>query len=245
MGSRFGRNGLPKALASLPDEGSFYFNAHAHDEAPKTVLGTRYDSGGIEDGRQILHMLATHPSTARFISSKLAERFVSDSPSEEMVGEMAKTFLDTGGDIRAVLSSMFRSDRFLEEGRRAEKVKTPLEFVVSSVRATSTDVEGPGLVRSLFELGMPLYMCQPPTGYDEDSSTWLTAGNVLTRIRFTEELATGRIPGVGPVMPPSDFEDWLASVLPLDEPPESFATRADGAKAPMALVLASPKFQLQ
>ncbi len=213
MESRFPTRPLPKFLTGLPEEGSFYFNALAHDEEPKTILGVRFDAGRMEDGRLVVHMLATHAATARFISSKLAQRFVSDSPSDELVG---------------------------------------------SVWATSATVEGPGLVRALFDLGMPLYLCQPPTGYDEEASTWLTAGSVLTRIRFVGELAAGRIRGVGPLVAPSDIDQWMASVVPsgrdsmtadeakaLEEAMGDFATGASDGTKRMALVLASPAFQRQ
>ena len=258
MESRFPTRPLPKFLTGLPEEGSFYFNALAHDEEPKTILGVRFDAGRMEDGRLVVHMLATHAATARFISSKLAQRFVSDSPSDELVGEMTRTFQSSGGDIREVLSVLFRSERFLLEGHRADKVRTPLELVVGSVRATSATVEGPGLVRALFDLGMPLYLCQPPTGYDEEASTWLTAGSVLTRIRFVGELAAGRIRGVGPLVAPSDIDQWMASVVPsgrdsmtadeakaLEEAMGDFATGASDGTKRMALVLASPAFQRQ
>jgi uncharacterized protein (DUF1800 family) len=258
MESRFPTRQLPKFLTGLPEEGSFYFNAPAHDEEPKTILGVRFDAGSMEDGRLVAHMLATHAATARFISFKLAQRFVSDSPSDELVGEMTRTFQSSGGDIREVLSVLFRSERFLLEGRRADKVRTPLELVVGSVRATSAKVEGPGLVRALFDLGMPLYLCQPPTGYDEEASVWLTAGSVLTRIRFAGELAAGRIRGVGPLVAPSDIAEWMASVVPsgghsitvdeakaLEEAMGAFATGASVETKRMALVLASPAFQRQ
>jgi uncharacterized protein (DUF1800 family) len=258
MESRLRTRRLPKSVTALPEEGKFYFNAVAHDEDPKVILGSRLEAGGMEDGRQVVHMLATHPATARFISSKIAQRFVSDSPSDDLVGEMTRTFQSSGGDIREVLSALFRSERFLLEGRRADKVRTPLELVVGSVRASSAAVEGPGLERALFDLGMPLYLCQPPTGYDEEASTWLTAGSVLTRIRFAGELAAGRIRGVGTLVAPGDIDQWVAAVVPsgkeamtadeakvLEEAMGDFTTSASDGTKRMALVLASPAFQRQ
>jgi uncharacterized protein (DUF1800 family) len=135
---------------------------------------------------------------------------------------MSDTFAKTDGDISAVLRTMFLSPRFVEEGSATDndKVKTPLELVASAVRATGGDVDGPALAHFVAELGMPLYLCQPPTGYDEDASAWLSAGSVLTRIRFAGAFASGSIPGVRLPEPRQD-------------PPE------------LALLLASPDFQRQ
>ena len=213
---------MPAALRSIPDEGNFFFNQMAHDESPKSVLGTRIDEGGINDGLQVIRILSRHPSTARFVSTKLAKRFVSDTPSDALVNEMSDTFSRTDGDISAVLRTMFMSPRFVEEGNATDKVKvkTPLEFVASALRAIGGAVDGPAPAHFVAELGMPLYLCQPPTGYDEDASAWLSAGSVLTRIRFAGALASGNIPGVR--LPE-----------PREDPPE------------LALLLASPDFQRQ
>ena len=225
---RGGRNRVPAALRSLPDEGSFFFNEMAHDDGKKTVLGAPVNKdgedgdGGIDDGLAVLRLLSRHSSTARFVSTKLAKRFVSDTPSDALVNEMSDTFSKTDGDISAVLRTMFLSPRFVEEGSATDnvKVKTPLELVASAVRATGGDVDGPALAHFVADLGMPLYLCQPPTGYDEDASAWLSAGSVLTRIRFAGALASGSIPGVRLPEPRQD-------------PPE------------LALLLASPDFQRQ
>ncbi len=226
LARRRGRNRVPAALRSLPDEGSFFFNPLAHDDRKKTVLGAGVNpereagEGGIDDGLAVLRLLSRHPSTARFVSTKLAQRFVSDTPSDALVNEMSDTFSKTDGDISAVLRRMFLSPRFVEEGSTGDKVKTPLELVASAVRVTGGDVDGPALAHFVAELGMPLYLCQPPTGYDEDASAWLSAGSVLTRIRFAGALASGSIPGVRLPEPRQD-------------PPE------------LALLLASPDFQRQ
>ena len=217
--ARRGRNRVPAALRSLPDEGSFFFNQMAHDDREKTVLGARVNedgAGGIDDGLAVLRLLSRHPSTARFVSTKLAKRFVADTPSDALVNEMSDTFSKTDGDIRAVLRTMFLTARFVEEGSATDnvKVKTPLELVVSAVRATGGDVDGPALAHFVAELGMPLYLCQPPTGYDEEASAWLSAGSVLTRIRFAGALASGSIPGVRlpePRQDPSELALLFAS----------------------------------
>jgi uncharacterized protein (DUF1800 family) len=239
--SRRSGDRLPDSLASLPEEGSFFFNSLAHDEGWKAVLGEEVKEGGRKDGLEILDLLSRHPSTARFVSRKIAERFVSETPPEDLMREMADTFTRTDGDISAVLRVMFLSPQFTEAGGKTEMVKTPLELVASSLRAVGVEDFDAGVVRSLVDLGMPLYLCQPPTGYDEVASVWLSAGNLLTRLKFTSDLVSGRIRGVGRPGIPADFGSWTEAVA------GGVAFGDDGAdpSARMALVLASPAFQRQ
>jgi uncharacterized protein (DUF1800 family) len=120
----------------------FEFNPKMHDEGEKTVLGVRIPAGGgIDDGFKVLHLLAHHPATARFISRKLAMRFVADDPPATLVNRMAATFLKKDGDLRAVLKTMFDSPEFWSRGAYRSKMKSPLEMVASSLRALNADVD--------------------------------------------------------------------------------------------------------
>ena len=247
---RMGRGRMPEMLRRLPDEGSFFFNELAHDDGVKTILGERIEEGkggarGIDAGYAVIELLARHPSTARFISTKLAQKFVSDTPSNALVDAMSATFLRTRGDIRQVLRTMFHSEHFLEDGMASEKVKTPLELVASAVRATGAEVRGPALARTVAELGMPLYLCQPPTGYDEQASSWLGAGSILTRIRFATDLANSRLPGATPTVQPRDFEAWASEILLLPETLPVDESEGLTAVEQMAFFLSSPAFQRQ
>ena len=255
---RFPHTQLPNWLADRGQVGAFYFNNAAHDEGPKTILGNIIDQGGINDGLAVLDILSNHPSTARFISTKIAQRFVSDTPSDDLINEMVHSFQNTDGDIRAVLRTMFQSPRFVEEAWTATKVKTPLELVVSSIRATGVETRGPGLARTLNELGMPLYMCQPPTGYDEAASTWLSAGNLLTRIRFTGQLLSGSLRGTSAPGMPRNVDEWADQVLlkpatafsaadraTLEEALADFPDLFSSDSLSLALILTSPGFQRQ
>ena len=97
--------------------GGFIFNPRLHDEGEKVVLGVTIPAGGgMEDGEKVLDILARHPSTAHFISHKLAQRFVADDPPPALVDRMAQTFLKTGGDLRAVMKTMLDSKEFWSEG---------------------------------------------------------------------------------------------------------------------------------
>jgi uncharacterized protein (DUF1800 family) len=176
--------------------GSFRFEERVHDPGAKTVLGrTIKAGGGIRDGEQVLDLLASHPSTARFISTKLARRFVSDAPPPALVERMAARFRETGGDLRAVMALLLTSPEFLSPDAYRSKVKTPFEFVVSAVRATGADVvDARPLVRSLQDLGMPLYQCQPPTGYKDTADAWTNTGALIGRMNFAVALTSGRMP---------------------------------------------------
>jgi len=142
-------------------------------------------------------MLATSPQTAHFISYKLAQRFVSDNPPEALVDRMAKTFEKKKGDIREVLLTLFHSPEFWSDQTYRAKVKTPLEFVASAVRATGADVQdGMFLARQLNRMGMPLYGAQPPTGYSMKADAWVSSSELLTRMNFALALTSGKVRGV-------------------------------------------------
>ena len=181
-----------------PDEGmSFRFDPRMHEPGPKFVLGHHIKPKGESEGKQVLHMLATSPQTAHFISLKLAQRFVADDPPAELVDRMAKTFQKKKGDIREVLSTLFHSPEFWAEGTYRAKVKTPLEFVASAVRAAGASVDDAlPLVRQLNNMGMPLYGAQPPTGYSMKADTWVSSSALLNRMNFALALTSGRVRGV-------------------------------------------------
>ena len=175
----------------------FRYEPRMHEPGPKFVLGHRINARGEDEGRQVLHMLATSPQTAHFISLKLAQRFVSDDPPSALVDRMAKTFEKKKGDIREVLSTMLHSPEFWADSAYRAKVKTPLEFVASAVRATGADVEDAlPLVRQLRKMGMPLYGAQPPTGYSSKNDAWVSSSALLNRMNFALALAGGKLRGV-------------------------------------------------
>ncbi len=178
------------------DGGSYNFNMNRHEPGSKTVLGKTIAQSGEGEGYQVLHLLATNPATAHFISLELAQRFVSDAPPPAMVNRMAKAFLASGGDIKTVLREMVHSPEFFTTATVNAKLKTPLEYVTSAVRASGADVINPlPLVQSLQQLGMPLYGCLPPTGYKWDEATWLSSSALVNRMNFALTLSTNRIGG--------------------------------------------------
>jgi uncharacterized protein (DUF1800 family) len=181
-----------------PYEGlGFKYEPRMHEPGPKFVLGHRIKPKGEDEGREVLHMLATSPQTAHFISLKLAQRFVSDDPPPALVERMAKAFQKSKGDIRDVLTTLFHSPEFWTDGTYRAKVKTPLEFVASAVRATGADVDDAfPLTRQIANLGMPLYSAQPPTGYSMKADVWVSSSALLGRMNFALGMTSGKIRGV-------------------------------------------------
>jgi uncharacterized protein (DUF1800 family) len=177
--------------------GGFKFEENRHEPGTKKVLGKKFKEHGEQEGRQLLHMLATHPATARFLCRELAVRFVSDDPPQGLVDRMAKSYLFSGGDISTVLRTLFHSPEFWSESVYQAKVKTPIEFVVSAVRASqaATDNVQP-LVNALRNMGMPLYGAVPPTGYNWDAATWVSTGQLVDRMNFALALAADSLPGI-------------------------------------------------
>ena len=184
-------------IEKLADGAAFRYDPRMHEPGPKFVLGHRIKAKGEDEGREVIHMLATSPQTAHFISLKLAQRFVSDDPPPALVDRMAKTFEKKKGDIREVLLTLFHSPEFWSDTTYRAKVKTPLEFVASAVRATGADVQDAlPLVQRLNNMGMPLYGAQPPTGYSMKADAWVSSSALLTRMNFALALTAGKVRGV-------------------------------------------------
>jgi len=181
-----------------PQKGSgFRFDPHMHEPGTKIVLGRRIKEKGEKEGLEVLHLLARNPNTAHFISQKLAIRFVSDDPPPALVDRMAKTYLKKNGDIREVLRTMLKSPEFWAREDYRAKVKTPLEFVVSAVRASGANVDDArALVGTLNNMGMMPYAMLPPTGYSMKAETWVNSSALLGRMNFALGLAAGKIRGV-------------------------------------------------
>lgn len=177
--------------------GDFYFNPNIHDDGDKVVLGQKIGSGGgMKDGYNVIKILAHHPSTARFISTKLARKFVSDNPPRSLVDRMAQTFLKTDGSIRDVLLTMFNSQEFWAPDNYRAKIKTPFEMTVSAVRALGAETDGrPAFHRWMAQMGEGLFMAQPPTGYPDTSEYWVNTGALLERMNFALALSDNRIAG--------------------------------------------------
>lgn len=181
-----------------PNEaGGFKFDPRRHEPGDKEVLGGTISAGGVDEGMQILEMVARSPATAHFVSRKLAQRFVADDPPAALVNRMADTYLRSDGDIREVLRAMLHSPEFWSPTYFQSKVKTPFEFVVSALRATATDVQNPqAVVGNLNHMGMPLYSMAVPTGYSTSAETWMNTDALVERLNFAISLSAGQTGGL-------------------------------------------------
>lgn len=179
-------------------EGDFLFAANRHDISPKTVLGKQFKgNGGYEEGVELLHMLAHHPSTAKFICKKLAVRFVNDNPPASLIDKMSKTFLDKDGNIREVLITMVTAPEFWSKEALREKTKSPFELAISSVRNLNATINQPyQLYVWINKMGQRMYYYQAPTGFPDNGKYWINTGSLLNRMNFGLALASNRIPGV-------------------------------------------------
>ncbi len=178
--------------------GSFVFRPAMHDAGEKVFLGHSLHAGrGIQDGEDVLDIIARSPATAHFIATKLARRFVSDSPPPALVDRAAATFARTDGDIRETLRTIFTSPEFFSRAAYKVKVKSPFELVVSALRAVCANPDSTARTAQIVaRLGEPLYMHRDPNGYPETGDAWINTGSILSRINFGLLLAAGRVPGV-------------------------------------------------
>ncbi len=252
----------------------FIFNPMIHDDGEKTVLGKKIAAGGGQkDGYAVIRMLASHPSTAKFISTKLARKFVNDNPPPALVSRMAETFKKTDGDISQVLRTLFTSPEFFAAENYRTKIKTPFEMTVSAVRAIGAETTGgPQFHRWIAQMGEALFMAQPPTGYADTAEHWVNTGALLERMNFALALAANRIPGTrtnlsslvsdAATLQPSELVDRYAKLLLKGELStqsratidkslsEQMLAKNDSSKAVdtakiVGLILGSPEFQRQ
>jgi uncharacterized protein (DUF1800 family) len=194
-----------------PDQGGgFVYRPQTHDGGAKRVLGHTIPAGGGErDGLEVIDLLVRHPSTARFVATKLVRRFVSDDPSPALVERVTRTFRDTDGDVRAMLVTIVTAPEFLSEAAYRAKIKKPLEVVASAARALDVRLAPPAtaggsglfgggysLARQVAQLGEPLYEAQPPTGHPDVAEAWVNTGALLARMNFALGLTQNRYPGV-------------------------------------------------
>ena len=228
-------------------DAEFYFAPRMHDQGAKTVLGTRIAAGGgIEDGMKVIDLLASHPSTAKFIATKLARRFVADDPPAALIERTAAAFRRSDGDIRTVIRTLVESEEFFSREAYQAKVKKPLEFTASALRLTSAETKiTPQLLRYLGRMGEPLFLAQPPTGYPDVGASWISPDMLLTRMNFAADLLHNRINGARVELDGlRDRGRYIRLVAPDSLSPSTRAALADtDGNDALALLLAAPEFQ--
>lgn len=193
---RLGEENLKKR--GFVHDGDFFFTANRHDRGEKTVLGKVFPAGGgYEEGAELLKMLANHPPTARFISRKLAIRFVNDDPSEKLIEKMSGTFRSSKGNITEVLLAMVTAPEFWAADAFREKTKSPFELAISAVRGLNAEIDQPFQLNNwITRMGQKMYFFQAPTGFPDKGQYWINTGSLLNRMNFGLALASGRIPGI-------------------------------------------------
>jgi uncharacterized protein (DUF1800 family) len=225
--------------------GEFVFEPRIHEPGEKVVLGTRIAAGGVEDGLKVLDLLSHHPSAAKFIATKLARRFVADDPPATIVDKAAEAFRQSNGNIRTVLTTIIDSPEFFSTEAYRAKVKKPLEYVASALRATGaeTKITHP-LLRYLTRMGEPLFLAQPPTGYADLGAAWISPDMLLTRMNFAADLVSNRLEGSRVQPEALRDSDGFAKLIAPDS--LSTATRTalqeTAGKDAIALLMAAPEF---
>lgn len=179
-------------------DGDFLFRGDKHDESEKIILGKKYSgTDGYEEGVAVLNMLASHVSTAKFIATKMAIRFVSDEPSQALIKALTNTYQQTDGNIKAMIIAMVNHPDFWSKKALREKIKSPFEFAISALRATKAQVMQPFQVFNwCSKMGQRVYYYQAPTGFPDRANFWINGGALLNRMNFGLALATQKIPGV-------------------------------------------------
>jgi uncharacterized protein (DUF1800 family) len=237
------------------DKPEFAFASFMHDNGEKTVLGHKIPAGGGEqDGLTVIDILVHHPSTARFISTKLARYFVADDPPPALVDKLAATFTKSDGDLRALMTALFTSREFFSQGAWQSKIRSPLEMVAASVRALDGDARDAfTLVQKVGEMGEPLYGKEVPTGYKDNAATWLSTASVMARMEFADALVNNRTPGVKVDWSRFEGRDSAAiarELLHRDLTADALSALSEGLQGREAtpqrlagLILSSPEFQ--
>jgi len=178
-------------------DGDFMFAMNKHDVKAKQVLGKQFPAGvGYSEGESLIQMLAIHPSTAKFISTKIARYFVSDNPPSSLVAKMTKTFLSTKGNIKAVMTTMVTAPEFWDKAAIRQKTKSPFELIVSATRALECEVKAPfQLFLKMDRMGQKIYYYQAPTGFPDKAAHWINTGALINRMNFGLDIASNKIRG--------------------------------------------------
>ncbi len=235
------QNALLPAGYDINNKFGSYFDSRRHDYGDKLVVGHEIKGSGEAEIEQVLDVLAKHPSTAHHISYQLAQYFVADNPPASLVDKLSRRFLETDGDIAAVLNTLFHSSEFWDEKEINSKFKSPYRYLLSSLRATDAQIDNvKPCLGILTQLGQPLYKCLTPDGYKNTKEAWLNPDNLINRINFATAYGAGRFPGIKPEMAdPGDVADCIGPTL--SQKTMDAVTKASP-QLRIALLLGSPEF---
>ena len=226
-----GRQGI------LGQPGSFVFNVNAHQPGAQQLLGKVYPAGGVEQGETALADIARHPSTARFIATKLARHFVADDPPPALVARLADTFKRTDGDLRALTLALVDSDEAWSAP--LTKMRSPYDYLIATGRLLAHVPEDPGpYLGGLNVLGEPLWSPAGPNGFPDTNAAWAAPEGMKLRLDIAAQLSSR----VGNTI---DARDLLEFAFADAVSPDTRRTidRAESRQQALALLLMSPEFQ--
>ena len=169
------------------DAGTFHFFPQVHEPGPKTLLGVRYQEGGVNEAETAFLALSRHLATARHIATKLARHFIADDPPAEAVARLARVFRDSDGDLKAVSNALV--DEPAAWADPLAKVKTPNDFVIAALRATVFEGDGRVVLNALRKLGQPPFDAPSPAGWPDTAADWISPESVLRRADWAMALA--------------------------------------------------------
>jgi uncharacterized protein (DUF1800 family) len=215
--------------------GEFTFNSRLHEPGAQKVMGKVYEGEGVEQGYAVLRDLAAHPATATHLASKLARYFIADTPPPALIEKMAKTFLDTSGDLKEVAKTMVSSPESWTQP--PTKLKRPSEWVIGMLRATGgVQIDPVRFTNGQTLLGEPLWRPSAPKGYPDDEASWIDGmGRRLDIANRVAERVAGRV----------DPQDVMENVLGSCVSPEArdAVGRAESRQQALALLFMSAEFQ--
>ena len=236
--------GFKQPGQKVPDGYSFQFNPDRHDFSNKKFLDREIVGSGIAEGERALDLLSWHPSTARQISFKLAQYFVTDNPPKSLVDRLSKRFIATDGDIKLVLDTLFHSPEFWNRKYYGAKFKTPYQYVISSIRSTGIELNNVKPLNSLLsQLGMPIYGCLSPNGYKNTQEAWLNPDSMTRRLNFATNLANGKLP-ISAAITTAANSPPMAPIVAID-PVKLAATLGNNFSVPTQQAIASSKPEIR
>lgn len=229
------RRAARRMAPAMPEDG-FIFRAAIHEPGERTVLGRTYAQAGAAQGEAILTDLANRPETARRLSRRIAQHFVSDDPPERLVGRLEAAWTGSRGDLSAVARALVQAPESWAPA--ATKVKTPYEFIVSSHRAFGRQPERPQpLQQALIQMGQPAFAAPSPEGWPDTAADWAGPDALVKRLNWAK--AAGDMA--------SDVDAVALADAALGERltprTRQFVSRAESRAEAITLFLMSPEFQ--
>ena len=240
--------GLCPMRGRFADPGGFCFDPLRHDFSDQVFLGKTIHGNGEEEIDQALDMLASSPATAHHLSYELAQYFVADDPPPALVDRLTKKWMQSDGDIVAVLDTLFHSPEFWSAKYAGNKFKTPYEYVISAVRASGDTVTNVKPVLGMMnQLGMPLYGYLTPDGYKNTQDAWLNPDSMMIRLSFATALGHGNVrldpDGMDPVTPAQRADQLFSTLQGLFTAQQIVTIDSQPEPLRAGLILGSPQFQ--